>query len=65
MYFVYTSHFLIYYTSDGSMRFSFSRNLNDYYQEFHGIINSFHDHNHDHVHVFGTISYSLRGMVRI
>ena len=43
------------------MRFSFLGNLNDYYQEFHGIENSFHDH----VHRFGTISHSLQGMVRI
>ena len=47
------------------MRFSFSRNLNDYYHEFHGIENSFNDHVHVlvHVHGFGTISHSLQGMV--
>ena len=71
MYFVYTSHFLVsphYYSiSDSSMRFSFSKNLNDYYHEFHGIINFFHDHDHVlvHVHEFGTISNSLQGMVQI
>ena len=75
VYFVYTSHFLVslrYYSTYGdSMRFSFSRNLNDYYHEFHGIRNSFHDHDHDHdryhvlvhVHGFGTISHSLQGLV--
>ena len=51
------------------MRFSFSGNLNDYYNEFHGIRNSFHDHDRDnilvHVHGFRTISHSLQGMVRI
>ena len=45
------------------MRFSFSRNLNDYYHECHGIGNSFYDHNHDyirvHIHVFGMISIQL------
>ena len=71
VYFVYTYHFLIlpwyYSTSGGSMRFSFSKNLNDYNHEFHGIENSFHDHNHVlvHFHMFGTISHSLQGMVRI
>ena len=29
------------------MRFSFSWNLNDYYHEFHGIRNFFHDHDCD------------------
>ena len=61
VYFVYTSNFLVspryYSTYGGSMRFSFSENLNDYYHEFHGIENFFHDH--DHVHEFGTISHSL------
>ena len=47
------------------MSFSFSRNLNDYYHEFHGIGNSFRDHDRDHVHGFGTISHSLQGMVQI
>ena len=73
MYFVYTSNFLVsprfYSTSGGSMRFTFSENLNDYYHEFHDIGNSFHDHNRDHilvhVHEFGTISHSLQGMARI
>ena len=71
VYFVYTSHFLVsprnYSTSGGSMRFSFSENLNDYYHEFHGIGNSFHNHDRDHVliHGFGTISLSLQGMVQI
>ena len=71
VYFVYTSHFLVslryYSTYGGSMRFSFSRNLNDYYHEFHGIRNSFHDHDRYHVlvhvHGFGTISHSLQGLV--
>ena len=67
VYFVYTSHFLVspryYSTSGGSMRFSFSRNLNDYFHEFHGIGNSFRDHVLVHVHGFGTISHSLQGMV--
>ena len=45
------------------MSFSFFGILNDYYHEFHGIENSFHDH--DHVHRFGTISHSLQGMVQI
>ena len=56
-----------YSTSSGSMRFSFFENLNDYYHEFHGIINSFHDQDHDRDHVYGfrTISHSLQGMVRI
>ena len=56
-------------TSGGSMRFSLSKNLNDYYHEFHGIGNSFHDHDRDHilvhVHGFETISHLLQGMVRI
>ena len=43
------------------MKFLFSKNLNGYYHEFHGIGNSFHDH----VHGFRTISYSLQGMVQI
>ena len=43
------------------MRLSFCWYLNDYYHEFHGIGNSFHDH----VHAFGTISHSLQGMVQI
>ena len=51
------------------MKFSFSGNLNDYYHEFHGIRNSFHDHGCDHVlvhvHRFGTISHSLQVMTRI
>ena len=51
------------------MRFSFSGNLNDYYHEFHGIENSFYDHdcNHVlvHVHWFRTILHSLQGMVQI
>ena len=49
------------------MRFSFSENLNDYYHEFHGIINSLHDRDHVlvYVHEFATISHSLQGMVRI
>ena len=65
MYFVYTSNFLVssqyYSTSGGFMRFSFSRNLNDYYHEFHGIENSFHDRDHVlvYIHEFGTISHSL------
>ena len=71
VYFVYASHFLVsphyYSTSSGSMRFCFSTNLNYYYHEFHGIENSFHNHNGDHVlvhvHVFRTISHSLQGMV--
>ena len=41
------------------MRFSFCGNLNDYYHEFHGIRNFFHDH----VHMFRTISHSLLGIV--
>ena len=61
VYFVYTSNFLVspryYSTYGGSMRFSFSKNLNGYYHDFHGIENFFHDH--DHVHEFGTISHSL------
>ena len=69
VYFVYISLFLVssqyYSSSSGSMRFSFYGNLNDYYHEFHGIGNSFHDHGHDHVHEFGTISHSLQGMIRI
>ena len=69
VYFVYTSHFLVspryYSTSSGYMRFSFSRNLNDYYHEFHGIGNAFHDQDHFlvHVHGFRTISHSLKGVV--
>ena len=63
VYFVYTSHFLVspWYCSTygGSMRFFFSRNLNDYYHEFHGIRNSFHDHVLVHVHDFVIISHSL------
>ena len=51
------------------MRFSFYGNLNDHYHEFRGIRNSFHDRNRDHVlvhvHRFGTISHSLKEMVRI
>ena len=49
------------------MRFSFYRNLNEYYHEFHGIEKSFHGHDCDHVliHGFGTISHSLEGMVQI
>ena len=66
---VYTSHFLVspqyYSTSGGSMRFSFSGNLNDYYHEFHGIENSFHGHDCNHIHKFRTISHSLRGMIQI
>ena len=71
VYFVYASHFLVsplyYSTSGDSMRFSFSRNLNDYYHEFHSIINSFHDLDHVlvHVHRFRTISHSLQEMVQI
>ena len=73
MYFVHTSNFLVspryYSTSGGSMRFTFSENLNDYYHVFNGIGNSFYDHNRDHilihVHEFGTISHLLQGMVRI
>ena len=47
------------------MGLSFFGYLNDYYHEYHGVGNSFHDHNHIlvHVHVFGKISYSLQGMV--
>ena len=41
------------------MRFSFSRNLNDYYHEFNGIGNVIV------VHEFGTLSHSLQGMVQI
>ena len=58
VYFVYTSHFLVspqyYSTSSGSIRFSFSENLNNYY---HDIGNSFHDRDHVfvHVHEFETI----------
>ena len=65
VYFVYTSHFLVlprYYSTYGcSMRLSFSRNLNAYYHEFHGIRNSFNDHNHVlvHVYMFGTISHRI------
>ena len=63
--FVYTSYFLIspgYYSIyDGSIRFSFSENLNYYYHEYHDLINSFHDH----VHKFGMISHSFQGMVQI
>ena len=51
------------------MGFSLFGNLNDYYHEFRGIRNSFHDHDCDHVlihvHGFGKISHSLWGMVRI
>ena len=49
------------------MSFSFSGNFNDYYHEFHGVGNSFHNHDCDHVlvHGFGTISHLLRGMVQI
>ena len=47
------------------MRLSFSRNENDYYHEYHGIKNSFHDHVIVHVHVFGMISHSLQEIVRI
>ena len=47
------------------MRFSFSKNLNDYNHEFHGFGNFFYDHNHDHIHGFGTISHSLQGMLQI
>ena len=49
------------------MRLSFSRNLNYYYHEFHGIRNSFHNRNHIliHVQMFGTISHSLQGMIQI
>ena len=73
VYFVYISHFLVlphyYSTSSCSMRLSFFENLNDYYHEFHGIKNSFHDHDHVLglvlIHVFRTISYSLQGMVQI
>ena len=71
VYFVCTSHFLVlpryYSTSGGSMRFSFFRNSNDYYHQFHGIRNSFHDRNHVlvYIHEFGTISHSLQEMVRI
>ena len=60
VYFIHTSHFLVslryYSTSGGSTRFSFSGNLNYYYNEFHGIGNSFHDH----VHEFEMISHSLQ-----
>ena len=73
VYFVYTSHFLVspryYSTFYGSMRFFIHGNFNDYYHKFHGIENSFHDHNRDHVliHVpgFRTTSHSLQGMVWI
>ena len=45
------------------MRFSFSGNLNYYYHEYHGIENSFHDHDRDHVfinvHRIGMISHSI------
>ena len=54
-----------YSTSSGSMRFLFSKNLKDYYHEFHGIGNSFHDHILVYVHGFGAISHSLQRMVRI
>ena len=47
------------------MRFSFFGNLNDYYHEFRGIENSFHDHIFVHIHGFETISHSLQGMVQI
>ena len=61
------SHFLVspqyYFTSSGSMRLSFYGNLNDYYHEYHGIRNSFHDY--VLVHVFGTISHSLQGIIWI
>ena len=64
---IFLFHPRYYSTSGGSMRFSFSENLNDYYHEFHGIGNSFHDRDHVlvHVHGFGTISPSLQGMVWI
>ena len=71
MYFVYTSHFLVspryYSTFGGSMRLSFYGNLNEYYHDYHGVENSFHDNDHIpiHVHVYGSISHSLHGMVRI
>ena len=54
-----------YSTFGGSMRFSFYGNLNDYYYEFHGIRNSFHDHVLVHVQGFRTISLSLQRMVQI
>ena len=49
------------------MKLLFSRNLNDYYHEFHDIGNFFHDRNHVlvHVHGFETISHSIQGMVQI
>ena len=47
------------------MRFSFSRNLDDYYHEFHGIIISFHDQDCNQVHEFRTISHSLQGIFQI
>ena len=51
------------------MRFSFFGNLNDYYHEFHGIGNSFPDHDRNHVlvliHGFRMISHSLQRMVQI
>ena len=71
VYFIFTFHFLVlpryYSTSSGSMNFSFSRNLNDYYHEFHGVENSFQDNDHVlfNVHRFGMISHSLQGMVQI
>ena len=69
VYFVYTSNFLIssqyYSTSGGSMRLSFFGNLNYYYHEYHGIGNSFHDHDHVLVHGFGMISHLLQRMVQI
>ena len=36
------------------MGLSFSKNLNDYYHEYHGIKNSFH------VHGFGMVSHHFR-----
>ena len=54
-------------TSGGSIRLSFFGNLNYYYHEYHGIGNSFHDHDHVlvHVHVFRTIPYSLQEIIQI
>ena len=47
------------------MRLSFSTILNDYYHEYHGIRNFFHDHILVYVHMFGMISHSLQGLVQI
>ena len=45
------------------MRFSFYGNLSDYYHEFHGLGNSSHNHDRDHIYGFGTILHLLQGIV--